>query len=41
MPIHEEELTMECLSRFLEQVLSAVVNALPNFLDWVIWRLRG
>jgi len=35
---------MECidqLGHFFQQVLDAVVNALPNFLDWVISRLRG
>ena len=32
---------MECIPQFLEQVLKAVVDALPSFFDWVITRLRG
>lgn len=35
---------MECfdwIGHFFKECLDAVVNALPNFLDWVISRLRG
>ena len=32
---------MECLPDFLEQILRALIDALPSFLDWVITRLRG
>ena len=32
---------MECLSHFLEQILQAVLDSLPSFLDWVITRLGG
>ena len=32
---------IETMGRFFQQVLDAVVNALPSFLDWVISRLRG
>ena len=34
-------LTMECLSHFLEQILQAVIDALPSVLDWLITRLGG
>ncbi len=32
---------MDCITQFLEQFLRAVIDALPNFFDWVITRLRG
>ena len=39
MPPFSGGLTMECLSHFLEQILQAVIDALPRVLDWLITRL--
>ena len=32
---------MECLSGFFDQILKAVVEALPTLIDWVITSLGG
>ena len=32
---------MECLTHFFEQILQAVIDALPSLLDAVITGLRG
>ena len=39
MPLFLGGLTMECFSHFFEQILQAVIDALPRVLDWLITRL--
>lgn len=41
MPFQREELPMDWLGHFFEQVFDTVVHTLPRFLDWVFTRLRG